>query len=156
MMRLILFIGLIAAALWIRHWWRTTPPAQVRSVLSAILLWGGIGLLGLALISGHLNPLLAAIATVGLALTRLERVLELIPKLRQLFQPTTQQQSPPSNNGHLSDAEARAILGVAADADAETIRAAHRRLMQRLHPDRGGSDHLAAQINAAKKRLLGD
>ncbi|MBK1694484.1 hypothetical protein CKO09_06985 [Chromatium weissei] len=158
MLRLILFIGLIAIAFWIRHWWRTTLPEQRRIIFIKSVLFGGIALLLLAIMSGHLNPLFAALATLGLAFTRIERVLKWIPELRQLFQSFNQQQSPksPPQNGHLSDAEARAILGVAANADAETIRAAHRRLMQRLHPDRGGSDCLAAQINAAKQRLIGD
>ena len=50
--------------------------------------------------------------------------------------------------------EARAILGVAADADADAIRAAHRRLVTALHPDKGGSAELTRRINAARDSLL--
>jgi DnaJ-domain-containing protein 1 len=54
----------------------------------------------------------------------------------------------------LDEAEARAVLGVAADADAAAIRAAHRRLVGAVHPDRGGSADLTRRINAARDLLL--
>ncbi len=52
--------------------------------------------------------------------------------------------------------EAHRVLGVAADADADAIRAAHRRLVARVHPDHGGSAELAARVNAARDLLLAE
>ncbi len=56
--------------------------------------------------------------------------------------------------GELNTESALAILGLKAGASREEVIQAHRRMMQKLHPDRGGSDYLAAQINQAKDLLL--
>ncbi len=61
-----------------------------------------------------------------------------------------------ASGGAMSREEAFAVLGLKAGADADGIRAAHRRLMKEFHPDKGGSDYLAAKINQAKDVLLQD
>ena len=52
--------------------------------------------------------------------------------------------------------EARAVLGVGANADVEEIRAAHRRLIVKVHPDAGGSAGLATRVNAARDTLIAE
>ena len=56
----------------------------------------------------------------------------------------------------LSEPEARRILGVEESATPDEIQAAYVRLMRRVHPDAGGAVGLAAQLNAARDRLLRD
>lgn len=57
-------------------------------------------------------------------------------------------------SGAMTKEEAYKILGLEAGAAAADVRKAHRRLMQRLHPDIGGTSFLAARINEAKDVLL--
>ena len=61
------------------------------------------------------------------------------------------QLDPPS----MSEAEALAVLGIGSGASAADIAESHRRLMQLIHPDRGGSPYFAVKVNQAKEVLLG-
>ena len=68
----------------------------------------------------------------------------------------TQQEAPrqQANSLDMNESQALAILGLKAGASEDDIIRAHRSLMQKIHPDRGGNDYLASQLNAAKELLL--
>ncbi len=62
--------------------------------------------------------------------------------------------APPPPVTRMASDEARRILGVGPQATREEIRVAYTRLMRAVHPDKGGTSGLAAQLNAARDRLL--
>ena len=64
-------------------------------------------------------------------------------------------EEPRARSGLMTRQEALDLLGLQDGADEDAIKAAHRRLMKQVHPDAGGSAHLAALINQAKDVLLG-
>ena len=68
---------------------------------------------------------------------------------------TARQPPPSAPRGDMTRQDALAVLGLAEGATPDEVRAAHRRLIQRVHPDVGGSADLAARINRAKDILLG-
>jgi DnaJ-class molecular chaperone len=53
----------------------------------------------------------------------------------------------------MTRAEALRVLGLREGASREAIRRAHRDLIKKVHPDHGGSDVLAQQVNEAKRVL---
>lgn len=111
--------------------------------------------------TGRLNLLLGAI---GVAVAYLFRVLPILlnhaPHLQRLWQmfsaaPDSGPQPRGNQNpGKMSVDEAYQVLGLQPDVTEQEIIAAHRKLMQKNHPDHGGSDYLASKINLAKKTLL--
>lgn len=161
MVRVYLLLVLVAAILgfWGLNWFKNTPAEIVGKKLKRFAWFAALLLLlGLA-VSGKLNGLFAllgvAIAFVIRWLPTLERYAPQMQRWWMWFQSGRcgPQTKPPSGSG-LSRAEALDILGLKPGASEAEIIAAHRKLIARLHPDKGGSDYLAAQINLAKKVLL--
>lgn len=81
----------------------------------------------------------------------------LLGYLRDAEKRKAQQQSgqQASNTTIMTRDEAALILGVDLPSNESDIKEAHRNLIQKNHPDQGGSDYLAAKINQARDVLLG-
>jgi hypothetical protein len=95
-------------------------------------------------------PSLAAILSAFIALTALLNRLSIWLPLLRFFRA----KRPAAPAETMSVEQAARILGISADASEDDIRAAWHKLMQQCHPDKGGNDYLAQQLNQAKETLI--
>ena len=140
-----IYIALGCAVLAVLAWMRGRPPVLKRrewrllSAALAIAAFAGAAFVGLRGEWGR------GIVLVVLGLW--------LASTTRMTGPARAAARPPSGR-EMADAEARSILGVGENATAEEVQAAYSRLMRMAHPDKGGTDGLAAQLNAARDRLL--
>lgn len=139
-----------------------SPSLQIGSRIKIIIWILLTGLLIVLLATGKLNGVFAMLGVAVAFLVRLiPSMLRYAPQLHRLWQLFTgsQQTSQPASNRAnfprgMTKEQAFEVLGLKSDATRDEIVEAHRKLISKLHPDKGGSDYLAAQINQAKKVLL--
>jgi hypothetical protein len=160
MARLLILIAVFAIALILWHKITRSSGEQRKKLVLWSIIGGLLGVLALLAVTGHLNIITAAIAGLVALLPRVLPLLKYLPfvssQFRQANQNSPHNQSPPPRGRQaMSVEEAIEILGLKPGYTAEDVKLAHRRMMQKVHPDRGGSDYLAAQINKAKDTLLG-
>ncbi|UTW45717.1 DnaJ domain-containing protein [bacterium SCSIO 12696] len=157
MHRLIIVIAALFAA-W--YWWsklKACPPEKRRNFLLWSGFWGVLGILVILAVSGRMHWLGVAVAgLVPLFKGLLGLALRILPLLNLRRRADSQQgpATPTSQQGNMTEQEAWDTLGLEPGASKEDIVRAHKKLIQKLHPDRGGNDHLAAKINQAKDKLL--
>ena len=145
----LLLLALAAVALWVLvRLGKQTEKARAGHWRISATLLGGTCFAGAVLSVARGSYIwAAALAAAGLYLVLQSRIRSAAPR------PRSSRPAAPSGPA-MSKAEARAILGVGPDASVQDIQIAWKRLMARTHPDQGGSEGLAARVNAARDRLL--
>ena len=163
MARIIILFAVIAIGLLLWHKISNAPADKRKNLIFYSTAGVIIGTLVLLAATGRMHWLYAIGGTIAAFTPRIIsalRYLPLINRFRQQYtqtksQQTGQQSAGRANSGKMTATQAREILGIKADASKEEIIMAHKRMMQKVHPDRGGTDFLAAQLNQAKDTLLG-
>ena len=153
---LLIAVGIFAWLAWQKF--KASAPRERRKLLLQWLLIGLALVAVLLAITGRLHWVGAAVAialpVLGRALSLLSRHLPWLAPILAKRAQARQRQNGEDDTRPLTVEEARRILDVGADATRDDIIGAHRRLIQKMHPDRGGNDYLASRINAAKELLL--
>lgn len=172
-MHWILGIALTAAAFIVLKRWGALTPEKKKAATWKILLVSGGALLLFMVLTGRIHVLTAAVAAVLPLLRKVPALLRVAPMFGRIFGEGAgsrgagtshnagdhqnwkgQNHQAQTGSGNMPLKEACEILGVASDCSRDEVVQAHRRLIQKLHPDRGGNDYLAAKINEAKAVLL--
>lgn len=165
MLPVILGIAAVVAVFYLLRWFSHADPKNVRKSIP----WGAIAVIILVLmvlaVTGRMSAALAGFAALMVWGMRVMSMVQMGKRFTDMFRKTRgggaeegQQYSagdgpfrrPPA----MSAEEAYSILGLKPGASDDDIKAAYRRVIGQLHPDRGGTDYLAAKVNQAKDVLL--
>lgn len=159
MAKIIILLAGLGVALYLWVWIKARYQQQGRPfAIKATLVACALLLIGLAAIGRvHWIGALLASALAGMRFL-LPIILKSLPLLAPFLKRAKAEQANNNantvNSSDMTKDEALAILGLDASASEEEIVMAHRRLIQKLHPDTGGNEYLATQLNIAKEVLL--
>lgn len=136
--------------------WQSLPEKERKKFAKKLLVYGGLGMVLALVMTGRAHWLMGVLAALLALAARVAQFAPYVPLFKKMMGDTESEQPrrPVAAHGSMTTKEAADILGVAANASEEDIRMAHKALMQKIHPDRGGSDGLAKQLNLAKEVLL--
>jgi len=104
-------------------------------------------------LTGRAHWISAIVVALIPLVKKLFLILRYLPIL-QRFSSFYRQKKHGESKQSMSITEAADILNVSENASKDEIILAHKKAMQKNHPDKGGSKEIASKINTAKKRLL--
>lgn len=158
MPKLIILVALIFLAWYLKNRFVSTPLPERKRLVTGWLLWAtAIGVVAMAL-TGRLHWI-GGLLALSVPFLRQIGLWFMERKLQQMGQDKSQTENhDPSagsaNSSELDRQQAIQILNLSDQPSREEIVQAHRKMMQKNHPDQGGSDYLAAMLNQAKDLLL--
>ncbi len=158
MIRLLLLLAVLFGALYLIRWFLKTPAENVAATIrKSLWLILGLGLIFLA-VTGKLNIIFAfigsAIPLIARHAPNILRILGLVKTIQSAQAKSQDSSAQPPSTQQMSPQQALEILGLEAGPSKKQITDAHKRLMQKLHPDKGGNEHFAMQLNQAKTLLI--
>lgn len=153
----LLALGILGYLIW--QTLKNSTPERRRQLLLRGSLYALVAVVFLLAVTGRVHWLMAAVAAaipfVKVLFGLLLRSFPLLQVWLKHRNTHDKNSTPPQSNTDVTESEAWQLLGLEPGASREDIILAHKRLMQKLHPDRGGNDYLAAKLNAARDLLLG-
>jgi len=150
-MRIIIIIATLVLLYLLWRGFRSAPPQQISKWLKRTAFIAIIGILLLLALTGRLHWLFVIVGAALPLLQRLWQAWRLIRWARK-----NRQSIGPAAATTLAKQQAYDVLGLQPGATREEIIKAHRSLMHKAHPDKGGSDEQASRLNTAKEILLKD
>ena len=154
----LLIIAAVVALLLAYKKWYSLEEKQRKDSAWKMVLWGVAVLVIALVLAGRAHWLMGVLAALLALAGRVVQLAQYVPLFKRMYDDVGASQRSNSQSTKtsslMSKKEAAEILGVDEAASAEDVKLAHKRLMQKIHPDRGGTDALAQQINTAKDILL--
>ena len=158
----LIIMGLLAAGL---IWWGLKKYGDDEVLIKKLRQGGGVLTLGFGVVLILKGRIVMAVGLAGLGFWLLSGSVSGLfhsqpnsgtPAGGEANQGDSNARSPQhSASTGLSKEEAYDVLGLQTGASEEAILQAHRELIKKIHPDQGGSTYLAARVNQARDRLLG-
>lgn len=155
---IIIILGTLLIAGWL--WIQTKPAHQRTGAIIKLTILLLVAVLVILTVTGRIHWIGALFGGLLLLVKKYSYfIFKLLPFLNQIFRSKTNQsanhQEQANLNTHeMSRKEALDILGLKEGCTAEEVLSAHRRLMQKVHPDHGGNSYLASQLNEARALLM--
>jgi len=149
--------------IFVLRWIQRQPPEELANLLRklgwVVLISAFVVLVALGKLNWLLGLLGIFLAFLGRLIPALLRYAPILQRVWFMFVSSRKGGAGPktsrNNANRMTTEQAYQVLGLKSGCTEEEIVKAHKRLMIKVHPDKGGSDFLAAQLNVAKSVLLG-